>query len=336
MTRLSNVYNSVLEFQLINGAMGSALRDSLFPSASLLAAKITADELDQALQYYLRDNPLFGSYQIKESSIDLFHELTHGHIYQRMYEFYPELTSDFAVELIQLKENSAILCYFPIQLIDGYTCFKFHLALAHSVADKQDHFRNREVSAQYGIKTQFELPEIRRDENVPIPKVPKYSGIYRLNPDKTTVYELAMQQARKIWGRDEGKFIQVRNVAYDVPVTFGNFLITPIVPCLADDRPLDIKTKLDAQFDYLIAGIKDLNSTELKEFLQAYVKQNGSREVFFVNNFGSVNNEPVLLNYIWGLPLTFMRYSCGANLVVTLNRRFTNCWNLVLKGYFDG
>lgn len=295
---------------------------SWFPSFSTHAARLPKEEVERALDFFLKGNPLFSAYTLVERRVASPAAVTYDWLYDELENGFDGFASNFKVAVVTFDSNSdqtGIFVAVPFCRIDGLTAYKFHEALVETITTKADCFRNAAAVDRLRIdcsgflnvppsfsqeaKTQMVRPFFSRTDPGP------------LRPNQ--LEQIASDQSSKLGARGVGMLV---NLAYREKITFGNHLVYPIVPAdnLAGGK---LKSELLAARERCIDALVACASPEdFQNYIGTTLAAVGN--TFIINNYGDWRElgSRSMLDYKWSFPTGLAANFAGALLAITIGR----------------
>ena len=311
---------------LLNAGLGFGApnQTSFFPSYSLHDRAFALGEVDRALRLYLRDNPMFSAFALKEQRMASPEEVTCDLLWDMSDEHFEEFRASFMVNVVHFDEaptRTAFICFAPVSRIDGFTMFKLHQRLSQTITSGEDRFQNAAMARELGLNPGA----------FPALPVPTFSAEARQSCGRASyTYEefegmtsrgaarLALSKAETSSARS---LVTVRNTAYASGITFGNFLVYVPIPREQVDPP-----RLHEQFrEHGQLQVDLLDRCEKPEdFGELLGKVLGEMSGgYAINNYGACAaiSAQTLLDYKWAMPSMLNPVKSGVTLLIGLSGR---------------
>jgi hypothetical protein len=311
---------------LLNAGLGFGApnQTSFFPSYSLHDRAFAANEVDRALELYLRDNPMYSAYTLKEQRIASPEMVTCDMLWDMSDEHFEDFRGNFMVNVVHFDEaptRTAFICFAPVSKIDGFTMFKFHQRLSQTITSGKDQFQNaamaRELRLTPGVFPTIPAPTFSAEAREACGRASytyeKFDGMTSQKAGQLALSKAATSGARSL--------VTVRNAAYASGITFGNFLVYVPIPLERVDPPrLHEQFREDGQLQ-----VDLLNRCEKPEdFEQLLGKVLGEMSGgYAINNYGSCVkiSAETLLDYKWAMPSMLNPVKSGVTLLIGLAGR---------------
>lgn len=312
---------------LLNACLGFGApnQTAFYPSYSLHDRVFTLGEVDRALELYLRDNPMFSAYALREQRIASPERVTCDLLWDMCDENFEAFRGGFMINLLRFDEapaRSAFVCLAPVSKIDGFTMFKLHQRLSETITTGEDRFQNAAMARELGLTPGVfpELPEPTFSAEAR-DACGRATYTYETFEDKMTsrrAGQLALAKAETTGARS---LVTVRNAAYASGITFGNFLVYVPIP-RGEVDPARLHEQFREHGQHQVDLLERCEKPE--DFEQLLGKLLGEMSGgYAINNYGSCAgiSARTLLDYKWAMPSMLNPVKSGVTLLIGLAGR---------------
>lgn len=297
------------------------------PSFSLFKGRRSTSDLERALSFYLKDNPVYSDVTLIEKRMSSPEEAKFEWMYELIDWEFNRYANNFRVIVHDFDSDPDLMgisMQAPFSKMDGRGLLRLHIALVESATTKTDVFRNAAHIEEYRLDfKKFQLPtlptiafsdtEAANFRPLRFAEMPSKDVI-----PANLIYDKAAEQARTCTANG---VLLVSNLMVNSPLTFGNYLIYPrIAPLPSDGASIRTGAKT-ATVEYKAELLKTQTAHELDEHLHHTVK--ASAGSMLINNYGNFSpRAPAdLVDYKWSLPRRLCALMANAILGMSLRHR---------------